>query len=106
MIGECLLNYYPNATVTGLEPATFAVTGQRSNQLSYTAIYKIFIKFIVKIEEYFRPNSRNRTYIFPPMRVLYHWAISGIQQYFAIIFQLWQNIVQQFKKVKRKVWIL
>ena len=33
-------NYYQNlAGVTGLEPATYRVTGDRSNQLGYTPIY-------------------------------------------------------------------
>ena len=32
------------ATSTGLEPATSAVTGRRSNQLSYEALHRVFVE--------------------------------------------------------------
>ena len=37
-------NYYQKlAGVTGLEPATYRVTGDRSNQLSYTPLFEFFL---------------------------------------------------------------
>ena len=43
-------NYYQKlAGVTGLEPATYRVTGDRSNQLSYTPNFFLFSGLLLSI---------------------------------------------------------
>jgi hypothetical protein len=49
------------AGTTGLEPATSAVTGQRSNQLSYVP------KLLLQQDQYYHMKTTRATCVFSPL---------------------------------------
>ena len=52
------------ARVTGLEPAASAVTGRRSNQLSYTRAFEVLVLYLLTrppVNVLFERNGKNRS---------------------------------------------